>query len=80
MVYRNPRKWAPRLPIRLDELVDHLSQQLLHQHATPVLVKACCKAVGYHPDEKITKAHPVTFWGIPSLLTTVLDSPDYFLR
>ncbi len=80
MVYRSPRKWAPKLPIRLDELVDHLSQQLLHQHATPVLVKACCRAVGYDGDEKITKAHPVMFWGIPSLLTTILDSPDFFQR
>jgi hypothetical protein len=80
MVYRNPRTWAPKLPIRLDQLVDHLSQQLLHQHASPVLVTACCRAVGYRPAEKITKAHPVMFWGIPSLLNTILDSPDFFHR
>jgi hypothetical protein len=80
MVYRKPARWLPKLPLRLDQLVDHLSQQLLHQHATPVLVKACCKAVGYRGDEKITARHPVTTWGIPSLLSTILDSPDFFER
>jgi hypothetical protein len=45
-----------------------------------VLVKACCRAVGYDRNEKITRIHPVTAWGIPSLLTTILDSPDFFLR
>jgi hypothetical protein len=80
MVYRLPRTWAPKLPIRLDQLVDHLSQQLLHQHATPVLVKACCRAVGYDPHEKITHLHPVLAWGISSLLTTLLDSPEFFQR
>ena len=80
MVYRDLRTWVPELPIRLDELIDHLSQQLLHQHATPVLMKACCRAVGYHPDEKITRRHPVRYYGIQPLLNTVLDSPDFFLR
>jgi hypothetical protein len=80
MVYRKPAKWIPQMPMRLDELIDHLSQQLLHQHASPVLVKACCRAVGYDRDEKITRTHPLTAWGIPSLLTTILDSPDFFLR
>jgi hypothetical protein len=45
-----------------------------------VLVKAACRAVGYDPDEKITKMHPVRFYGISSLLNTVLDSPDFFQR
>ena len=80
MVYRNARKWLPKLPIRLDQLIDHLSQQLLHQHASKVLVKAGCKAVGYPMDEKITKGHPIVHAGIPSLLTTILDSPDFFHR
>jgi hypothetical protein len=80
MVYAKPAKWVPKLPLRLDQLVDHLSQQLLHQHATPVLVKACTKAVGYRGDEKITRRHPVLSYGIPSLLSTILDSPDFFQR
>jgi hypothetical protein len=71
---------VPKLPMRLDELIDHLSQQLLHQHASPVLVKACCRAVGYDRDEKITRTHPVRAFGIQPLLTTILDSPDFFLR
>jgi len=80
MVYRNLKTWVPAVGIRLDQLIDHLSQQLLHQHATPVLVKAACRAVGYDPDEKITTMHPVRFYGISSLLNTVLDSPDFFQR
>jgi hypothetical protein len=36
--------------------------------------------VGYDPHEMITKMHPVRFYGIASLLTTVLDSPEYFQR
>jgi hypothetical protein len=80
MVYRNARSWVPQLPIRLDQLIDHLSQQLLHRHASTVLVKAGCKAVGYPMDEKLTKYHPVVNAGIPSLLMTILDSPDFFHR
>jgi len=80
MVYRNSRKWVPEYPIRLDQLIDHLSQQLLHQHATPVLVKAGCRAVGYGPSEKITRHHPVPYYGISSLLSTILDSPAFFQR
>ena len=80
MVYRNQKTWVPKLPMRLDELIDHLSQQLLHQHATPVLVKACCRAVGYDRDEKITRSHPVRAFGIQPLLTTILDSPEFFHR
>ncbi len=80
MIYRSPKKWVPKLPLRLDQLVDHLSQQLLHQHASARLVKACCKAVGYPMDAKITRNHPVVRAGLPVLLSTVLDSPDHFHR
>ncbi len=80
MVYRNPRQWVPKLPIRLDQLIDHLSRQLLHQRATPALVKAGCRAVGLPPKERITRHHQLLGWGIPALLTTVLDSPEFFHR
>ena len=50
------------------------------QHATLVLVQACCRAVGYDPHEEITPDHPVVFYGISSLLSTILDSPDFFQR
>lgn len=80
MVYRKPKQWLPKLPIRLDQLVDHLSRQLLHQRATPALVKACSRAVGYPPNERITARHKLLGYGIPSLLTTILDSPDFFHR
>jgi uncharacterized protein (DUF1800 family) len=80
VVYRSLKSWVPQKTLRLDELVDHLSQQLLHQHATPVLVKAACTAVGYDADEAIDRRHPVRLYGISTLLTTILDSPEFFQR
>jgi Protein of unknown function (DUF1800) len=80
MVYRKPRKWVPELPIRLDQLIDHLSQQILHRHASRRMVEAGCKAVGYPMDTKITGTHPIVMYAIPSLLTIILDSPDFFRR
>ena len=80
MVYRKPRKWVPELPIRLDQLIDHLSQQMTGRHAPKLLVEAGCKAVGYPMDTKITRTHPIVMYGIPSLLSIILDSPDFFRR
>jgi hypothetical protein len=80
MVSRAPQTWLPPLPVRLDQLVDHLSQQLLHQHASIYLVRTCCQAVGYDMDQEITTTHPVATSGIPVLLGTILDSSDFLLR
>jgi uncharacterized protein (DUF1800 family) len=80
VVYRSLKSWVPQKTLRLDELIDHLAQQLLHQHATPVLVKAGCKAVGYDADEAIDRRHPVRSYGVSTLLTTILDSPEFFQR
>jgi hypothetical protein len=45
-----------------------------------VLVKAACTAVGYDADEAIDRRHPVRLYGISTLLTTILDSPEFFQR
>jgi hypothetical protein len=45
-----------------------------------VLVKAGCKAVGYAADEPIDRRHPVRSYGVSTLLTTILDSPEFFQR
>ncbi len=78
--YRKPAAWAPRYPIRLDALIDHLSRHILHRKATPALVQACCQAVGLPASERITRDHGLVRWGFPRLLTTFLDSPDFYAR
>ena len=78
--YRKPAAWAPRLPIRFDALVEHLSQTLLHRKASPTLLQACCEAVGASPREKITRDHSVLRWQSARLLTTLLDSPTHYTR
>jgi hypothetical protein len=78
--YRRPTAWAPRFPVRFDVLVDHLSQQLLHQRSTALLLQACCEAVGLPPSERITRKHALMRWEMPRLLTVFLDSPAFYTR
>jgi hypothetical protein len=78
--YRKPASWAPDYPIRFDDLVDHLSRRLLHRPATARLLQACSQAVDVAPDERITRDHGLVKWGFPRLLTTFLDSPDFYAR
>ena len=71
----------PSCPIRFDTLVDHLSQEILHQRSTAALLEACCEAVGARPARRGSPATtPVMQWDFPRLLTTFLDSPDFYLR
>jgi Protein of unknown function (DUF1800) len=78
--HREPKERIPKWDIRFDQLVDHLSQELLHQHSTAQLLQACCEAVGVRPKEKIDKEHALVEWQMPRLLTVFLDSPDFFTR
>ncbi len=78
--YRKPVAWAPSYPIRFDRLVQHLSRRLLGRRATPELLQACCEAVGVAAGERITRRHALVRWGMPRLLTTFLDSPDFYAR
>lgn len=78
--YRKPASWAPRLPIRFDALVEHLSQVLLHRSSTPTLLRACCEAVGVSSTERITRDHRVLRWESARLLATFLDSPAHYTR
>jgi hypothetical protein len=80
ITYRSRKKWAPELPIRFDKLVDHLSQQILHQRSTAALLEACCIAADTRPGEKITAQHPVLDWASPRLLTVFFDCPAFYLR
>jgi hypothetical protein len=78
--YRPAKAWVPRSGMRFDELVDHLSREVLHQPSTSVLLKACCEATDLRPAERITHDHPLVRWSMARLLTTVLDSPEFFVR
>jgi uncharacterized protein (DUF1800 family) len=78
--YRRPRQWLPGSRVRFDRFVDHLSRELLHRRADDRLLKACCDATGCRPHEQIDKEHGLIQWGMPRLLTTFLDSPDFFSR
>lgn len=78
--YRQPKTWVPKNGMRFDELVDHLCREILHQPSTGVLLKACCEATGLKPSEPITYDHGLVQWGMARLLTTLLDSPEFFAR
>jgi hypothetical protein len=78
--YRQPLSWLPKDTTPFKVLVEHLSQQILHRHATDDLLKACCQAVDAKPMDQIDKDHPVMRWLFQRLMTTLLDSPAHFRR
>jgi hypothetical protein len=78
--YKSPRSWLPKKSVRFDDLVEHLSQELLARPATKHLTKACCQALGVKQSTMIDKDHAVVEWQMPLLLTTLLDSPAHMTR
>ncbi len=78
--YKPPKRWLPAKSVRFEDLVEHLSQELLSRPATRKLTSACCQAVGVKPGAKIDEEHAVVKWQMPLLLTTLLDSPDHMTR
>ncbi len=80
MHYRKPEQWLPGKRVRFDRFVDHLSRELLHRRASERLLKACREATGCKAHEQINREHGLIQWGMPRLLTTFLDSPDFLAR
>jgi len=78
--YRKPMAWMPGPAVRFDELVDHLSQQLLHRHSDARLLKACSRATDVRPKDYVTEDHELIEWKFGRLLATILDSPDHYTR
>jgi uncharacterized protein DUF1800 len=78
--YPKPASWLPAREVRFDVLVDHMSRLVLHEPASKRLLTACCQATGCKPRERITREHGLVRWGMPRLLTTLLDSPDHMTR
>jgi uncharacterized protein (DUF1800 family) len=78
--YRTVASWLPGATFTLEQLVRHLSVQVLSQTATPALVTAVSQVVGYSPGTTMTASHPVARWMFPQVLTTLLDSPLHMTR
>jgi hypothetical protein len=78
--YKQPMKWMPGPAVRFDELVDHLSQQILHRYSDARLLKACAKATDVKPKDYIIEDHELIEWKFGRLLATILDSPDHYSR
>jgi hypothetical protein len=82
-VYHPLIDWVPLTgaqSMRFDALVDHLSRRLLCRPASARVVDACCLATGLAAGTSITTAHNLVKWGMPPLLTTLLDSPEHMSR
>ena len=80
LAYKSPKSWLPEKRLRFEDLVEHLSQELLSRPATKQLTEACCQALALKPGTKIDKDHSVVQWQMPLLLTTLLDSPAHMTR
>ena len=75
--------WVPLTgtqSMRFDALVDHLSRRLLCRAASSRVVEACVLGTGVAADTAITLNHSLVKWGMPTLLTTILDSPEHMSR
>ncbi len=72
--------WLPQKHLRFDLFVDHLSRQLLQRPASASMLKACGEATGVSRKTVITRRHDLIRWGMPRLLTTLLDSPTHMSR
>lgn len=80
LAYKSPKSWLPQKKVRFDDLVEHLSQELLSRPATQQLTTACCQALGLKQSTRIDEDHAVVQWQMPLLLTTLLDSPAHMTR
>ena len=83
LTYHPLTAWVPLTDgqsMRFDALVDHLSRRLLGRTASARLLDACCLASGVTASTSITTTHSVVRWGMPVLLTTVLDGPEHLTR
>jgi hypothetical protein len=83
VTYHSAASWVPLTTgqsMRFDALVEHLSRRLLGRPSSARLLDACCLAVGLTPATAITLTHGLVKWNMPSLLTTLLDTPEHMSR
>jgi hypothetical protein len=81
--YHPVSHWVPLTgtgSMTFSALVDHLSRTLLCRPASSRVVDACCLATGLAAGTSINTKHALVRWGMPVLLTTLLDSPEHMSR
>ncbi|QWC85949.1 DUF1800 domain-containing protein [Nocardioidaceae bacterium] len=82
VAYRTPEEFLPGLPLRFDQLVDHLCRTLLGRRSTRRLLAMACQATDTPPREMITPGHQVLSqgWIWVKLVGALLDSPEHMTR
>lgn len=80
VTYVPPAQRLPAASVRFDQLVDHLSHQILGRPADALLQTAAAQAVGLDAATVITAEHGLVRWNMARLLTVFLDAPTHFTR
>lgn len=80
ITWQAPTYWLPKLPIRFDLLVDHVSRLMLARPSSDALLQAACLATDCKPSDIITPLHRLVKTRLPWLYVTVLDTPDHLTR
>jgi len=83
LTYRPLASWVPvstGTSIRFDDLVEHLSRELLCRPASARVQEAARLQTGLTAATAITPTHSLVRWGMPGLISTLLDSPEHLSR
>lgn len=83
LTYRPLASWAPvtdGAAVRFDDLVEHLSRSLLCRPASARVQEAARLQTGLTAGTVITAGHALVRWGMPGLISTLLDSPEHLTR
>lgn len=76
--FRDPKELIPRKGIFFKDLVDDLSQTMLHVPADDRMLETALLATGLRKGELIGRDHELADWLWPRLVTALLDSPEHF--
>lgn len=78
--HRTTQSWLPALPARFDEVVNHLSWQLLARPASADLLSAACTRLNTPAGQRIGSLADFPTYKMTRLLGTLLDSPQHMTR
>lgn len=78
--YRELDYWLPRLPARLDAVVERMSQLLLAKDLTDQMLQTACRAIDEDPSTIVDTDSSIYKWRIPLVLLALLDTPDHMSR
>lgn len=80
VAYRPRTAWLPKLPARFDEVVDHMSRQLLARPASKRMQQAASTYTGLSPRTRIAKPDDLSPFRLTKVLSTLLDTPAHMSR